>query len=55
MRSSCVAVWLSRQVVHATTSRQLLYSTLDLLLLALALMPPPWSATWLAALAIFTV
>ncbi len=42
-------------VVHATTSRQLLYSTLDLLLLALALMPPPWSATWLAALAIFTV
>lgn len=43
------------QVVHATTSRQLLYSTLDLLLLALALMPPPWSATWLAALAIFTV
>ena len=43
------------QVVHATTSRQLLYSTLDLLLLALALMPSPWSATWLAALAIFTV
>jgi thiazolinyl reductase component of yersiniabactin synthetase len=28
-------------VVHATTSRQLLYSTLDLLLLALGLMPPP--------------
>jgi thiazolinyl reductase component of yersiniabactin synthetase len=28
-------------VVHATTSRQLLYSTLDLLLLALGVMPPP--------------